>query len=264
MNIRDLTYNRKFLALSDGIHFPAKAAEAALKFAAGFEKSMCLLALSSEESAEYAAEADKFAEKAGELCIRICCEGSLQDVCDLSERTETPMIFCELQRKGKYSDAMTFFKAFRELRIPFVLVKEDCERIDFSKVAVPVAYLAEEKEKAPYSSNMGRFLKSEITVFQAKDYGSKTPRNVKAITEFYDKFSLKYTVEQSPYDSSKVEKQTAIAAAERGYGMVLISTSRDYGLDDLIFGPKELHIFRACKTPLMCINPRGDLYVLCW
>jgi hypothetical protein len=65
-------------------------------------------------------------------------------------------------------------------------------------------------------------------------------------------------------DSFKVEKEVTLSAIKNGYDMVIISTSRDYGLDDIILGPKEQHIFNATQVPLMCINPRGDLYVLCW
>ena len=173
-------------------------------------------------------------------------------------------IFVETAKQSMFSNVMTIFKAFRGLRIPYVIIKENCEKIDFSNILVPVTYLPEEKEKAPYSCNMGRFLRSNIIVLQAKDYGSKTPANVKAITAFYDKFNLRYTVRQASKDSYKVEKEAVMKAKAENAGMVVISTSRDYGLDDMIFGPKEEHLFKIAEVPLMCINPRGDLYVLCW
>ena len=72
------------------------------------------------------------------------------------------------------------------------------------------------------------------------------------------------SVEMGKKDSFKVEKEAVEMAMNGEYGMVLITNSRDYGLDDIIFGPKEQHLFKQTTTPLMCINPRGDLYVLCW
>ena len=111
---------------------------------------------------------------------------------------------------------------------------------------------------------MGRFLGSEIQILQAKDYGTRAKKNVDAITKVYDGFELKYSVEMGKKDSFKVEKEAVEMAMNGEYGMVLITNSRDYGLDDIIFGPKEQHLFKSTTTPLMCINPRGDLYVLCW
>ena len=46
--------------------------------------------------------------------------------------------------------------------------------------------------------------------------------------------------------------------------IAIITASREYGLDDIIFGPKELHIIKKSEIPLMVLNPRGDLYVLCY
>lgn len=265
MNVREVTYSRYFLVVTDGVKFPSKAIAAALQFAEGYKKGLCLLALTSSVSDEFSQKESEWRASHPDVTYLFhIADGTLDDVCQMSERTETPIMFFETGHRDKFQDPMTVFKGLRDLRIPFVIVKMDADVTDFKKVIVPVCYLVEEKEKAPYTSNMGRFLGSEILVLQANDYGSKTPANVEAITTLYDKFNLKYTVEQARKDSFKVEKEAAYLASERGAGLVVISTSRDYGLDDIFFGPKELHVLRAATTPVMCINPRGDLYVLCW
>ncbi|HRG03930.1 MAG TPA: universal stress protein, partial [Paludibacteraceae bacterium] len=64
-------------------------------------------------------------------------------------------------------------------------------------------------------------------------------------------------------DSFKLDKEAVKAARENDYGIVIISASRDYGLDDLLFGPKEYHLIRRSDVPLLLVNPRGDLYTLC-
>lgn len=263
MNLRELDYSRHFLVVCDGNKFPQRAFEAACIFAKGFEKGLTLLVLGTATN-EFRKQASEQTLLDNKQFIFAECEGSLQEVTDLTERTETPIVFFEIGRKGMFSNPMTLFKGLRELRIPFVLVKEGAPTIHFDRVLVPVCYLAEEKEKAPYTSNMARFLQSVPVILQAKDYGSKTPANVKSITSLYDKFDSKYEILQAEKDSFKVEKEAAQRALQENAGMVVISTSRDYGLDDLLFGPKELHVFNACPVPLMCINPRGDLYVLCW
>ncbi len=265
MLISEITYSRYFLVVTDGIYFPAKAMKAAVQFARGFQKGLCLLALTNKVSDAFAQKESEWEKDNADVKYQYhIASGTLDEVCIMSERTETPIMFFETGHRDKFNDPMTVFKGLRDLRIPFVIVKMDADVTDFSKVIVPVCYLVEEKEKAPYTSNMGRFLGSELLILQANDYGSKTPKNVEAIKTLYDKFNLKYTIEKAKKDSYKVEKEAAYKASEIGAGMVVISTSRDYGLDDIFFGPKELHVLRAATTPVMCINPRGDLYVLCW
>ena len=92
MNIRELTYNRRFLVLSDGKHFPSKAIEAARQFAEGFEKSFCLLALCDKPQEAYASQAEAYVSTCPVDLLYSVCSGTLQDVCDMSERTETPII----------------------------------------------------------------------------------------------------------------------------------------------------------------------------
>lgn len=265
MNIREIEYSRHFLVIAHGDYFPKNAFTAGKIFAKGFQKGLTLLVWESKMSDEFKTELEEERKSLGDTQFIVeSVDGGFQDIVDMTERTETPMIFVEFSKKRGFYRPMNFFKGFRELRIPFVMMKDNMPMPNFDKILVPVAFLPEEKEKGSYSSNMGRFLGSEIQVLQAKDYGTRAKKNVDAITKVYDSFELKYSVEMGKKDSFKVEKEAVEMAMNGEYGMVLITNSRDYGLDDIIFGPKEQHLFKQTTTPLMCINPRGDLYVLCW
>ena len=265
MNIREIEYSRHFLVLAHGDYFPKNAFAAGKIFAQGFQKGLTLLVWESNMSENFKAELEEEKKSLGDIPF-ICesVDGGFEDIVAMTERTETPMIFIEFSKKRGFYRPMNFFKGFRELRIPFIMLKDTMPKPNFEKILVPVAFLPEEKEKGSYSSNMGRFLGSEIQILQAKDYGTRAKKNVDAITKVYDGFELKYSVEMGKKDSFKVEKEAVEMAMNGEYGMVLITNSRDYGLDDIIFGPKEKHLFKQTTTPLMCINPRGDLYVLCW
>ena len=64
-------------------------------------------------------------------------------------------------------------------------------------------------------------------------------------------------------DSAKVDLEAVERAPAEKAGLVIMSASRSYGLDDILFGPKELHCINRTDVPVMLINPRSDLYVLC-
>lgn len=81
--------------------------------------------------------------------------------------------------------------------------------------------------------------------------------------QIFDKFDYTYKVEKAKADSFKLDKESVQKAEVENYGLLILSASRDYGLDDIVFGPKELHLVRKSRVPILLVNPRGDLYTLC-
>ena len=151
----------------------------------------------------------------------------------------------------------------RQLRIPYVFFRDNFQVLNLQKVLVPVGFLVEEYEKAQFASAFGRFCGSEITLLLANDYGSKAATTAEKMKQLFEKFNLIFSQLKAKSDSFKLDKEAVKMAGEKEYGIVLISASRDYGLDDLLFGPKEYHLVKRSVVPLLLVNPRGDLYTLC-
>jgi len=151
----------------------------------------------------------------------------------------------------------------RELRIPYLVSPDYFPPLKPDKVLVPINFLIEEIEKAQFASAFGRFCNSEICLLTANDYGSKARSNALKISSVLDKFGLKYLQQTSKNDSFKIEYDAIAKAHAEKYNLIIASASREYGLDDIFFGPKELHLIRKSTVPVMLINPRGDLYTLC-
>jgi len=151
----------------------------------------------------------------------------------------------------------------RELRIPYLFFKDSFVELNLTKVIVPIGFLEEEIEKAQFASAFGRFCNSEIKLLLANDYGSKAAFTAEKMKLLFDKFNLNYTLDKATKDSFKVEVESIQVAVNENAGMIIISASRDYGLDDILFGPKEYHVIKKSSTPVLLVNPRGDLYALC-
>jgi hypothetical protein len=156
-----------------------------------------------------------------------------------------------------------FLNECRELRIPYLFYKDSFAGLNMTKVIVPIGFLEEEIEKAQFASAFGRFCNSEIKMLLANDYGSKAATTAEKMIFLFDKFNLNYTLEKATKDSFKVEIESIHVAEKETAGMIIISASRDYGLDDILFGPKEYHVIRKSSIPVLIVNPRGDLYALC-
>lgn len=183
----------------------------------------------------------------------------LGDVADVLEQLDASLLVVELTNK---LSVQTYLDAFRALRIPYLFVRAG-QKPNFEKVALPISFLIEDKEKGPFAAAFGRFLKSQLVIFQPKDYGTKALQNIDAIKTLLDSFQLNYEVRKASKDSNGVEREAANWAASGEAGLVLVSASREYGLDDLLFGSKERKMITRTNVPIMLINPRGDLYTLC-
>ncbi|GAB1415401.1 hypothetical protein MASR2M117_08070 [Paludibacter sp.] len=186
----------------------------------------------------------------------------LSEIHEICETMEASFLIIQLS-SAKNRVLKSYLQACRELRIPYLFVKDSFDNIAFDKVIVPVNFLIEEIEKAQFAAAFGRFLNSEITLLQAKDYGTRAAGNVAKIKSVIEKFDIKYKLLQGTMDSFKIEFDALRYATEHEANLVISSSSREYGLDDIVFGPKEVHLLNKSSVPIMFINPRGDLYVLC-
>lgn len=181
-----------------------------------------------------------------------------EEIATLSEWVETndaALVICGIDEKTKVQQ---YLDHFRDLRVPYIFVKEDMP-LEISKIAVPVTRFEEDKEKGPYCGSFARNFGSDVTLYQPNDYGSMAKKNIEAIGELLGKENVNYKIEQGKKDSDGIEREALGLEAD----FLIIGASRDYGWDDIIFGPKERKTIILSKIPVMVINPRGDLYPLC-
>ncbi|HOA47003.1 MAG TPA: hypothetical protein PK310_05315 [Paludibacteraceae bacterium] len=227
--------------------------------------AIVVLSEQSEASAAALLFADTIGKNIKRTVVPIVIGGQQSKVSNVAEigafvdNFESAMLVFDLRDIRKIQ---TYLSACRNIRIPYCFVKPE-QTVDFKKIAVPISMLIEDKEKGPFASMFGRFFSSEITVFEPNDYGSKAKKNSQAICTLFDSFHLSYQIRKGRKNSFGIEFEVAISAHEQGYGLVIVSASREYGLDDIIFGCKEKKIIKKAQVPIMLINPRADLYTLC-
>ena len=181
---------------------------------------------------------------------------------EICEAEEASFLFIQLPNE-QTKNIRKMLNNCRDLRIPYLFYKDSFKEFDLHKVILPIGFLEEEMEKAQFASAFGRFCGSEIKMLLANDYGSKAATNAEKMKQLFDKFDFKYSLEKATKDSFKVEAESIQVAENEHAGIIIVSTSRDYGLDDILFGPKEYHLVKKSSVPVLLVNPRGDLYALC-
>lgn len=157
----------------------------------------------------------------------------------------------------------------REERRPYVFVTNTMTVKPLRRLLVPVSMLEEETYKAEICTYLARKTGAHIILLQANDYGSHARQNVNRIVTHINAISEKigekisYEVTIAKKDSFKLMREAAERQRDFRHDLLILTASRDYGLDDILFGPQELHAIRQALVPVMLINPREDLFTLC-
>ena len=180
--------------------------------------------------------------------------------------------------------------ACREERRPYVVIKKEelrtkncaCSTEDkqqensstyniqhsqLSTILVPITMLEEEVYKAEICTYLARKTGAHLILLRANDYGSKAIQNTQRIITHIQTISertgtsISYEERVAKGDSFHIHKELHDYSAD--FQLILLTASREYGLDDWLFGPPEQYVIRHSKVPVMLINPRADLFSLC-
>ena len=129
--------------------------------------------------------------------------------------------------------------------------------------------LEEETYKAEICTYIARKTDAHIILLQANDYGSHARQNVNRIITHIKAVSAKigkeisYEVCMARKDSFSLVREASERQRDFRHDLLILTASRDYGLDDILFGPPERLAVRRSQVPVMLVNPRADLFSLC-
>ena len=194
---------------------------------------------------------------------------------------------------GTRRDIQRVLDACREERRPYLVIKEQGTKskdislttdqtnqnsldswflVPGSSILVPITMLEEEVYKAEICTYLARKTGAHLILLRANDYGSKAIQNTQRIITHIQTISertgtsISYEERIAKGDSFHIHKELhTILSLEGGDsgGLILLTASREYGVDDWLFGPPEQYVIRHCQVPVMLVNPRSDLFSLC-
>lgn len=140
-----------------------------------------------------------------------------------------------------------------------------------TSILVPITMLEEEVYKAEICTYLARKTRAHLILLRANDYGSKAKQNTQRIITHIQTIAertgetITYEERVAKGDSFHIHKELhRYPIADNRYpDLILLTASREYGLDDWLFGPPEQYVIRHSQVPVMLINPRADLFSLC-
>lgn len=157
----------------------------------------------------------------------------------------------------------------RDERRPYVFVTPTMTIKPLRRLLVPVSMLEEETYKAEICTYIARKTGAHIILLQANDYGSHARQNVNRIITHIKAVSQKscedisYEVCIARKDSFSLVREASERQRDFRHDLLILTASRDYGLDDILFGPPERKAIQQALVPVMLVNPREDLFSLC-
>ena len=176
---------------------------------------------------------------------------------------------CDGSRRG----VQQVLDACREERRPYLITTPLTSNLSpLTSILVPITMLEEEVYKAEICTYLARKTGAHLILLRANDYGSKAIKNTQRIITHIQTIAertgetITYEERVAKGDSFHIHKELHTIPSLEGearWGLILLTASREYGLDDWIFGPPEQYVIRHSQVPVMLINPRADLFSLC-
>lgn len=160
-------------------------------------------------------------------------------------------------------------RALQESQIPFLFVKgNSAKSLRYDQVLLPVDYRKVMKDTSLWASYFARFNQSEIDVFCARETNKENQTMVKKNMKFIEQLLLKLELDVNFSNAQKGSFGLPFEALDKckndGHNLMIIPASQHISLLDLMIGLPETKLIRqAAEIPVMCINPKRDMYILC-
>lgn len=190
---------------------------------------------------------------------------------DYAEETNTVMFVIGVSRNGKE----TFFnrkkavRFIRPSRLPVMAVgKKMPEASVFQHVILPLDIDRQAKEKVLWAGYFSRFYYATVhvlhTVFKDPFLKQKLKDNIAFTEKLYHNLDVLYELHEITPTVDNMDRYSLKYAGRINASLTVIMMTRFYSFFDYLFGPKEFAVIGNEEgLPVLCINERDDLYVLC-
>jgi hypothetical protein len=160
-------------------------------------------------------------------------------------------------------------KALRESHIPFLFVEGILpENLDYKQVVLPLDIRKASKETALWASYFGKYNRAEISVLLASEKQPEEQKLMSKNTDFIKLFfkntQVDYRLESGRSSSWGILSEGLERAKTAQAGLLIFAGSTYVSLLDKLIGLPEQKILKKAGTlPVLIINPRRELYVMC-
>lgn len=168
-----------------------------------------------------------------------------------------------------YFSASALVSDYRDLRIPLLVVHNKTpDPTLFNRIILPVDFTRESKEKASWAAYFGKRNQAQVTLVHTEYrdgfFSAQLKNNLLLITKLFASLQTSFTIHKVEKAKPDIDRYALTVAKMKGAGLLIITATKDWGIEDFILGPVEQKIItNEDQLPVMLVNPRDDLYVPC-
>lgn len=191
-------------------------------------------------------------------------EGTLDKLIDpLTDEYEAILVVASATSYKKLA------KTVRESSIPFLFINNHSEVIStYKKIIIPIDLRRENSDVALWCSYFGRFNYSEIIAIVATDKGKdnikRITKNILGLKKLLSKFKIPHKIYKGKKNSFGIQHEALdLAKTTQSDLYITLGSSLITPIDKLIGLPEAKVLRNAGDLPILIINPRKDMYILC-
>jgi nucleotide-binding universal stress UspA family protein len=152
-------------------------------------------------------------------------------------------------------------KVLTTSKVPIIVVQEHTRKDTIEKIAFPVDFKKENREKIGWAYYIARLFNSKVYIFRAESSRDrKIEQSIRTNVVFTEKFlrskNTPYEIRTAKGDVS-FAKETLQFADDIDADLILITTTKGISFADYVLGTAEEDIItNGSRIPVMCVNPR--------
>jgi len=273
---------QNILVYTDFTEVGEKSLQWAIFLAKKFKRNLHIIHVINENTYSYFSKSDthfEVKEALSEICKTIKAEHNI--ICDFlvdegctctiinstAEKLDAFLIILGTHGKNdpQFLSGHAAVKIIRKARIPYFVVQKNSPVPDGSKnIVIPLNTMKEMKEKTGWVTYFAKNIKTAIDIVFYENADERITNNIKFCTQFFDKFDLVYNKHGLKLSHNSIDSKAVKIAAEEGSLCATILTTKDETIIHRIFGfPETKIVSNSFGVPILCINPKKDLYIPC-
>lgn len=184
----------------------------------------------------------------------------------IAEKTGSALVIIGLQENQKVN--LPMLKMIYPSRIPYLLVRQKPINNGYLNILFPIDPSHQTKEKVFWGVFFSKFFGSTLHIMLAKpnnkDIDRPLQNNMIFAKSVFNDFKVNYKMHVLPGNGFDIHALSPALTNELNAGLMIMMTTKHFGIFDYILGPHEQKIINTNKNiPIMFVNSRDDLYVPC-
>lgn len=177
---------------------------------------------------------------------------------------------CNPEEKDKHSPLypQTQLDSLASSRVAYLLCPPESKPSNYDKVVLTLNNASESKEKTLWASYFGRFANSQIVLYYRRykdEYHQKQLNlNIAFARKIFEQFKIPLITLHSENTKTQLDIQASDYAKDNNCSLVICQTTKNKSFADRLLGLDEVRVLKNMKkTPVLFLNPRNDLFILC-